>query len=602
MRRRVTDPRQALERRLRRHRSPALATLAVTLAGHLQWGRLVDASTGGIRSRGGRLALAAVLVAAVASWVVASFFFLRAIHFAMALAGQPLGLLVMATLGGSLLLVVVATLIVMSSLFFSRDVPRLMPLPLGPGQMLGARFAALYVDVLSLLLVVWIPVLVAGASVIPDPSELQHSDALWEAPLRLHADPAYWLTGLWTGLTLPAAPLGLAAVLAVAVGRRAAVSRYRDLLYVIGGLLGLAVALGIQYLNLRWLPRFEDPAEMMRLMAQPNALIMEWARFYPPARWAAEAMGSGPIAWRLGRLALFTVTSVGVLLAGVAWAQRGYLQAVQGGLEETADRRRAADAGTARAVLARKLGRAASPVIALALREWRLLWRTPPFMMTAVANTVVPPLVVAMLLLLQPPELGALLTGLPAAWIAIGIAAVSIFMGGAGQISSTSVSREGRGFALVASLPVSPARQVAARLVVAGLFAATSVVLVVLAAWWALRPPIGAVLAGVGGGLIGCWPVLAGSLWIDLVRPVTRWDSPQQAMKGNINGLWSMLLALLCGGAAAAAGWAALRLGAGWTGAMAAGAGVLGVLGVVLTQLALRQAPATFGGAGEWAS
>ncbi len=240
-------------------------------------------------------------------------------------------------------------------------------------------------------------------------------------------------------------------------------------------------------------------------------------------------------------------------------------------------------------------------MVALALREWRLLWRTPPFMMTAVANTVVPPLVVVMLLALQPAELGPLLAELPAPWVAVGIAGVSIFMGGAGQIASTSVSREGRGLALVASLPVSPARQVAARLAAAGVFAAASVVLVAVVAWWALRPPTGAVLAGLGGGLIGCWPVLAGSLWIDLVRPVTRWDSPQQAMKGNINGLWSMMLAVVCMGVAAGAGWAALRLGAGWPGAMTAGAGALAALGVVSTRVALRQAPITLGGAGELA-
>ncbi len=346
MRPRVTDPRQAMERRLRRQRSPALATLAVTLAGHLQWGRMVEASAGGIRSRAGRLLLAALVVGSVVGSVVASFVFLRAFHFAMTLSGQPLGLLVMTTLGGSLLLVVVATLMVTSSLFFSRDVPRLLPLPVGAGEMMGARFAALYVDVLSLLLVVWLPVLAAGASVVPDLSELRRPDALWEAPVRLQTDPAYWLAGLWTGLFLPAAPLGVAAVLAVAVGRRAAVSRHRDLLYVIGGLLGLAVALGVQYLNLRWLPRLEEPEEVMRLLAQPNALVMQWVRFYPPARWAAEAMASGPLGWRLGRLALYTVASVGVLLAGVGWARRGYLQAVHGGLEETDRRRRGASGGT----------------------------------------------------------------------------------------------------------------------------------------------------------------------------------------------------------------------------------------------------------------
>lgn len=345
-----------------------------------------------------------------------------------------------------------------------------------------------------------------------------------------------------------------------------------------------------------------DPSEMAELLARPNAVVMEWVRFYPPARWAAEGLAGFPTTgWRLGKLAAFTLVSAAAMVPAFWVAQRWYLQGVQGGLEEPARRRRraapeGAGAEPARQVLATSLH---PPVAALALREWRLLLRTPPFMMAAIGNTVVPLLLVMMMAVLAPAELGPLQSALRAEWVAAGIAGLAIFMAGAGQIASTSVSREGSGFELVAALPATAAQQVAARLIVAAPFALVSLALAVAAAYWAVRPPAWALLSGAGVGLVGCWPALAGSLWVDLLRPATRWDSPQQAMKGNINSLGSMLVALAVLAAGSGAGWLTLRLAADMGWAMATAAAVLAMLGALLTQLALRQTEAVFGNAGE---
>lgn len=587
-------------RRLQRRRPPWMAALRVTLAGSFDWKESLKRFAGGIRSRAGLVLMGVLAVGGVLGAEVAFFMFFRALHAAMLLAGQPLGLPLMVVLGSQVMAFVIGTAMVISSLFFSRDVPRLMALPLRPAEIMGARFAALYNDMLGIFLLLLAPALVAAGSLPTDPAALPRAQELFDAPLRLRADPLYWLAGVWLWLTLPAAPLGLAALVGVTVGRVVPVSRYRDALYVLGGLLGLAAAVGYQYVNVRLVPSVTDPSALAELLARPNALVMRWAQLYPTARWAAEAL-MGPAGWRLARLGAFTLVSVAAMLPAFWLAQRWYLQGVQAGLEERADRRRRGrtegeGAETARQVLAR--GEHA-PVVALALREWRLLWRTPPFMMAAVGNAVVPPLIVAMLAVVSPGELGAAVSALKAEWVAAGIAGLAIFMTGANQVAATSVSREGSGFPLVAALPATPAQQVAARLLVAVPFALVGLGLVVAAAWWVVRPPAGALWIGAAVGLVGCWPAMAGSLWVDLLRPVTRWDNPQQAMKGNVNGLWSMLVSVGLLAAGGGVGWLVLRWWGDMRWALAAAGVVLALLGAALTRLCLRQAEATFASAGE---
>lgn len=613
-------------RRLERRRPPWMAALAVTLAGHFSLRGSLTRSMSGVRSPIGRLAVGALVVFGLGTWEVSAFYFLRFFHFAMVLAGQPYAIPLLMLVATQLLVLIAGTAFAISALFFSKDVPRLMPLPLRPGEIMAVRFTTLYADVLLVSLLFVPPALAAAASRPPDPATLQGAASLFEPPVRLSADWTYWLSGVWLTLAMPAAPLAVATLVAVGAGRTAAVSRYRDALYILGGLFGLAVALGYQYVNLKFMPHLSDPAQVADLLARPNAAVLQWARLYPPARWAVEAlMGpsaagalgpgmagpgalvagaagvvSGTVLARLGRLGAFTLFSLVVMVPAFWAAQRWYLYGVQAGLEEPVRRRRAAAARCAEAAFRGTLGgRARTAVGALAAREWKLLWRTPAFMLPAVMNTLVPPLLLLMMAVLSPAELGPLPSLLRPEWLAAGIAGISIFMAGAGQVASTSVSREGGGFELMAALPAGPAQQVVARLLVAAPFAALSVVLVTVAAWWVFHPPLGALALGAAGGLLGCWPALAGGLWIDLLRPNTRWDNPQQAMKGNINSLWSVLVGIGLVLAAGGAGFAVMRLGGSFGWALAIGAAVLAALGALLTWLSLKTTAIVLANAGE---
>lgn len=623
------SPSARVRRGIERLRPPWLATVRVLLAGHLSLGHTLARRPLGRRPRAWPAVLGGLLLVGVGGWAVGAFHLVRAMHLALTLAGQPLGVPVMAVLGGQLLVLVFGTVFVITSLFFATDLPRMLALPLRPVDIVGARLAGLYLDMLLLTALAVGPALAACGSVVaseasagfgspaatgsaaaagstaPGPGE-------FPTPVRFTGDPVFWLSGVAIWLLLPVVPLALATAVGVAVGRGTALVRHRDALYIGGSLVGLAVALGYQYINFQLVPKLDEPEALARVLQTPNALILRAVAAYPPARWAAEAL-MGPAgavaagtAERAGLLGAFALFSAAVAAPALALAGRWYLFGVQAGLEEPICRR-VAVAGAAGApevggAAARLLaGPARTQVAALALREWRVLWRTPPFMLPAVTNALAPPLVLVMMAWFSPwrETLAEASRRLDPAWVAAAIGAVGVFMAGASQIAATSVSREGRGFSQTAALPISPARHVAARLLVAAPFTVLTAVLVAGCAWAALRAPAPVALGGLALGLVGSWPALAGSLWIDLARPNTVWENPQQAMKGNINSLWSMLLALAALGAAAGPGWLLLRAGVSLRFALVTGGAILVALGAAATLLCLRQAEQLLGDAGE---
>ncbi|MBE3598583.1 MAG: ABC transporter permease [Limnochordaceae bacterium] len=289
-----------------------------------------------------------------------------------------------------------------------------------------------------------------------------------------------------------------------------------------------------------------------------------------------------------------------------ALAQRWYFAGVQAGLEEPPARRQRREGGAREGghLAATLLGRPArSRMVALAVREWRLLLRTPPFMLPVVTNVLVPPLVVAMMLLFIPSDESggsviALLQGVDPRWLAAALAGLIIFMG-SNQVAPTSISREGKGLAQVAALPATPSEQVGARLLVAAPFGLATAFVMAGVAWWVVKMPLETAAVGLAIGIAGLWPSTAGGLWVDLLRPVTNWDSPQQAMKGNINGLWGMVVALATAAVSGGAGYLVWRASGELSWALGTATVGLLALGAVLTWLCMRQATRLFENAGE---
>lgn len=612
-----------LHRRMARARPGWAAALRVTLAGHLDISGGLSRSIGGTRHPLVIGALVLLVLFGIGSAEFALFMMMRTMHITRVIVGQPATLPAMAVMGSQLLVLVFGVGFAISSLFFSADVPRFMAMPLQPASIMGVRLATLYVDVLLVTALIMAPVFAAAASILPEtPSWLtispQQLEALIEGPPGLTTDPVYWLAAVWLLLWIPVLPLGLATLVAVAVGRGTSLGRRRDWLYVAGSLVGVAFALGYNYLNMRIMTRLSDPQELMSMLETPNALVLEAVRYYPPARWAVEALmgaltgtvggaaaGVGP---RVMGLVLFAASALAVVVPAFALAQRWYFAGVQAGLEEPQARRqrRAGGAGGTQQAVAALLARPArSRLMALAAREWRVLFRTPPFMLPVVTNVLIPPIVVGMLVLFMPAEetggssVAMMLQGVDPRWLMAGLAGLIVFMGGTTQVSTTSISREGKGLAQVAALPATPAEQVGARLLVAAPFALATALFAGVIATAMVGLPAQVTAVGVAVGLAGLWPAVTGGLWLDMLRPVTNWDNPQQAMKGNMNGLWNMVVSLATLAAAGGAGYLVLRAGSDLGRALGVATAVMLALGGVLTWLCLRQAERLFGDAGE---
>jgi len=157
--------------------------------------------------------------------------------------------------------------------------------------------------------------------------------------------------------------------------------------------------------------------------------------------------------------------------------------------------------------------------------------------------------------------------------------------------ASSSFSREGRQFWISQVIPVSAKEQVKGKILYSYLVSALSIPLVILVSLVIL--PLGPVelIIVVAIGLLASLPAIVVSLLIDLMRPYLNWDSPQKAIKQNIN----VVLAMLAGGGIYAliflAGWLSYQgLGSDLAVYLAVTAVSL-VIGALLYLLLIRIAP-----------
>lgn len=108
---------------------------------------------------------------------------------------------------------------------------------------------------------------------------------------------------------------------------------------------------------------------------------------------------------------------------------------------------------------------------------------------------------------------------------------------------------------------MAPSVQIQAKLLHGLLFNLINLAIITgIMIWLELATPRNLVLVLVGGLLISLVTTYTGLL-IDVMRPNLTWTDPQQAMKGNINGLFALLLnlvlAAVTGGAAGLLYWLA---------------------------------------------
>lgn len=498
----------------------------------ITWRSLRD-NMGGGKSKWGLLLLPLMLLG-----FVPLLFMMVMIFFTFFVTGRALGhpefVLMVALTVGQLVCLSFGVFYVISSFYFSKDINMLIPMPIRPGEIVLSKFIGIMLgEYLTMAPVVLPAVIIYGI----------FAGVSW----------TYLPFALIIFLLLPVPPLVIASLFSIVLMRVTNLRRNRDLYRVMGGLLGLGIGLGFNYFSRIGARHGNfDPqsGELAAMVTNLQKLLADWGKYIPTSTWATNALKAGAPALGFGSFILFAAVALAAL-AGMVWvAEKLFYGGAVGG-EET----RASGKKLTRDDLAKETAQSRSPLWALLLKEFKMLNRTPSFLMQALVPLIIMPFFVIMPMT-QEQEIGQLVdkagaqAGSPIV-PAIGVGIV-LFMASMSSVAATSVSREGKHFWISRSLPVMPRVQVHAKLLHHMIFAVLNVALVLGGlAFFKVLTPLTFVYVLVGG-LTASLAMGYSGLIVDLMRPNLKWTDPQQAMKGNYNVLFGMLFIWLMIGVVAA--------------------------------------------------
>jgi ABC-2 type transport system permease protein len=433
--------------------------------------------------------------------------------------GQEQALLTFGLLAGELLILLFGLYYVVSAFYFSKDLEMLIPLPLRPVEVMVSKFAVILVNEYLTVLAIVAPVLVCFG-------------------VLAKAGFAYWMSALVVYLLLPVIPLAIVSLLVVGMMRVVNLSRKKDALIIIGSLILIAATLALQFAARRTADTKSVDQVMYEFITSPDSLLRRVGAGFPPSIWATRALAGGFSGPGLLYLLIFAGTSLALFYGMVVMSEKLFYRGLVG-IREVSGRGKT----LSQAEMSRLVSSGRRPVRAIFMREWRIMNRTPIFLLNGVLTAFLLPVI---FLLMAKAGRGdntfILMRGMSSAKPMYSILAAAAFLMICGCLSGTSsstFSREGSQFWMSKVIPVAPREQVIAKFlhsyVVAllGIGAGSAVLLAVF------RLKASLFLAAVAFSLTGAVALTAVGMIIDLARPLLEWTNPQKAIKQNLNVLFA---------------------------------------------------------------
>jgi ABC-2 type transport system permease protein len=434
---------------------------------------------------------------------------------------QPEMILTIAFMFSQIVILIFGLFYIMGTFYFSKDLETYVPLPLKPYEVIGGKFAVVMInEYLTSMPILLPPIIIYG--------------------IGTSQGILYWLKGLVLLAAIPVLPLTVAALLIMVLMRFVNLRRYKDLLAVVGGLLALFAGVGINML----VQKVPKTTEEIQNYVNSGFVDLIGSRF-PPSIWATRALSDNGLAG-LGYLLLFIGACL-LLFALLLWLSNlVFYKALLAGQEVTRKKK-----SLTTEQMDKQYEKVSNPVYAMAGREWKLLVRTPIYLLNGLAGVVVGPILVITMFMIRrsDPEIVELFKQLNdpsiTPYILLGGLGLMLFTSGMNLVASTSLSREGQTIWITKMIPVSARQQVNSKLIVSMLASALGVVTtaVIMVAFFKL--PVLWVIGAAVTGLIASVPMVALSLLLDVFHPKLIWNSEQEAIKQNMNGVLGMLLSIL---------------------------------------------------------
>lgn len=472
--------------------------------------------------RGGRIALYALLAVCM-----------------MPAIGQEGMIVELICYAGALATLVFGLALVMSVFYMSRDIYNLLPLPLSPWQIVGAKFTV------TLAYEYLTEVVLLG------PAFLGYGVASGAGIL-------YWLFAVAALLTIPVLPLIYASVLSMLFMRIFRRVANRDFINVVITVLMLVFVISFSTFS-GSMSGYTQESVMEMLTASDNSLLGVMSGFFPLFIFLEKAIVNADILQML----LYLLCLLAVAAVFLFLAQKLYFAGVLS-ISETSSKRRKISV-----TMREKLTRSNGVLKSCVQREWRVLFRTPTYFLNCCLITFSWPVFMVLPVVfsligsgkdqVSGEQVMTSLSGMTAAMNTVSAAAlalivtygITVFITSMNFTSGTAISREGRSFFFMKLIPVPYRTQIQAK-VICGLILSligttfyAAILFVVFILLFGL-PPLSLVfmiLITFGINLL----INMIQIWVDLVSPKLEWESEQMAVKQNMNTLLEALITVVLG-------------------------------------------------------
>lgn len=439
--------------------------------------------------------------------------------------GQPEIVLAMAIVISQVIILFFGLFYIMGTFYFSKDLEFLVPLPLKPYEIIGGKFIVIMInEYLTSMPVLIPPVIIYG--------------------IGMGEGALYWIKAVLILLTAPVIPLALAAVVIVIMMRFVNFRRHKDLFAIIGGLLSLAFGVGISMVS-QYIPEDGNQEFIRNMLASQTGMIDAIGRRFPPGVWATMGLANHDLTG-FGYLLLY-LAAAALLFVFLLWlANKMFFKTLLAG-QESGGNKKELTAGQRD----RKITKTSGFVSTLMKREWKLLFRTPIYMLNGLAGTIMGPIILFVMLMTRKgsEESAQLFEYLNnpdiSGYVLLGTLGLMLFTAGMNTVASTALSREGQTFWITKSIPVPAKQQVTAKLIISFLVSALGVFTTSLIMLVSFNVSLLGLIGITIVGLLGAIPMAAISLLIDVYHPKLVWSNEQEAMKQNMNGLFGMLTSML---------------------------------------------------------
>ena len=405
--------------------------------------------------------------------------------------------------------------------FYSKNLTLLISLPLTPKEILGAKTILVMIDLLWISFLFLLPSLLIFG-------------------IKTGADLIYWISMFFILAFSHLFPVIIQLVVLMPLSRYINFGKHKDFFIYFMSILLVVGVLGFQFFLTNDMAGADlSEEEMIRILSNPQGMISQLGKGYPPALLGVKALtntGINRVLWLLLFVVMHLFGLYLTLLIGEKTYYQTYLklQDHYGGKESTYS-----------PLVLEKLSTVEDSFSALLRREWRYFLRVPSFAFNGFGNVIIfPVLIVIFFFAKNNPEFQQLFEFLDNSnefFVPIGILLGSL-VGSMNMLASTIFSREGKMLAELKILPIDHHSVFKAKLLHVMTMStigplSVSIILFILFninLWQAVLVFLIAEILVLFLNLL--------QIALDSAFPFLNWDNPQKAMKQNINGLYSILI------------------------------------------------------------